>query len=226
MTGWNLPPGVTGGESYFYPDERDELLDDMPSEAQLQNWNEANDYTHEGEEDDEPLYMSDEQVAALGGVELDEPELTPYRNCPTCGGQGSYVQLRPDMSREAKMCPTCGGTGRVAPVGSGDEPLTDEEHELVDEEYRKGVEELRAMRDADPGPVPETEYPDGLPATYAVFQIAGDERWYAGWLELLSNGSPWLFHVLTVPHKINVQSYATQEEARRACWRDDWSYLE
>lgn len=142
MTGWNLPPGVTGGESYFWAD------DDMPSERQLQNWNEANDYTHEGEEDDDPTM--DEAIADHLAV----------------------TGLYPD----------------------------------------------------DPGPVPDEEYPEGLPTFYAVFQVADDRdwEWYAGWLELGPAFEPYQFHTLPIDEP--PRAYATQEEARRACWRDERGY--
>lgn len=51
MSDWNLPPGVSIGDPHI--SGWDDEGDDCPSEEQLMHWNEANDYTREGEEHEE-----------------------------------------------------------------------------------------------------------------------------------------------------------------------------
>ena len=55
-----------------------------------------------------------------------------------------------------------------------------------------------------------------FPEDYAVFQVDGDEAWYAGWMERGSEGTACEFHAIT-----NVDSdpiaFASRDEAEREC---------
>lgn len=68
-------------------------------------------------------------------------------------------------------------------------------------------------------------YPAGYPTNYAAFQAGG--YWLAGWLELYDSGEPREFHVLLAHHgSIVPATFATEDDARRACWNDHHSYAD
>lgn len=55
-----------------------------------------------------------------------------------------------------------------------------------------------------------------FPADYAVFQVDGDETWYAGWMERNDDETPRQFHLITRVDGGPVR-FASQEEAEREC---------
>lgn len=55
-----------------------------------------------------------------------------------------------------------------------------------------------------------------FPENYVVFQVDGDETWYAGWMERNDDETPRQFQVITRVDSEPVR-FETREEAERQC---------